>query len=1531
MNTYTNRDTRRQLLADALATLPPEEQELRQVLEAEERALQGDDWAVTDRTYLAVAADWLWATGPELRALVDDDPVLRALGKPTALSDSQSTAIGNLGAPPGRPSADFLDRVRAAVGQDQNIFMELVHAAHSRWIIQPESERSYPFDDVGVILPLRLETLFDEPNSRFNDNPTQWKLLLRVIPDEASICRDDAHVSADEQKMLAAFWNKIKQPGILDVSWLDGDNAGIAWQQLCDRVTPARAAWLVANFEPRLEGDLLVVDLPPDMPVEPEPNRVGGMPPTLEVWAVTKEVINGETHHHVGHLPMEEGTQIDEKSLTLPLPRNAAEEKTRWWASWDSAKAVGLGGEWLLPEGVTTQTISALYVVGIGDETPDAHFKAQVDAGELGVLHLGTPTNTVNGAATADLGKQAGDWRKVAQMRLQERLHPQEENPDAEVGRTLQKRVIGSTNSLPFFPGADAVDETQESRHMAQALWPALWGHWLHDLWQTGDDAFRVGLWVYFYFCPEGPLMPLRIGDQPYGLLPVTAFSQWQSDASDHAEGIAQFNVEMAMARALNELRGMVASAVQGKRSVVGKSTNQFMDLLGQDAISSSYITHVFTPTWVQLAFYPQLSNGERDIFVTQARAAYGDLSNRFGQQNFMPYLANGYCWRNELSLVEPTRMLFRHQNGEERIHLPLANFLQLWTTFGDPAGGWEGFKLSIEERPEDYDLEAIFRRWWVIENRDNMLSTLPDSLLIRLLVYASQTAFQWIRTPSASEWVRFALQVQQEEATNLAQAIDKPEWRGKEVDPINNLEIYTLHIPNERRMQLERAFRATLDSSANRIDPWITGFAWQRLINHSSSERHNHRLGAYGWVDGPFDGQPGPTPAGRLHTPSYNQTLAALVLRDKFLSSQRAAITNDNGDNPWEMNITAAKARLAEEIADEVRMGFHIIEIVGRYVENILGAHQSVKELRTSDKYAMRPERHDPNEVCNGLRALKGLLKAGDPDATLSDTELQLGAVGPAGDPQFPLSSEQRDQLKFLHLALDTYGDLLMADGVLQLVNRQVERAAETMEAAAGFSKPPSFEFMRTPPSGYQLESVVLSTLPFVSVDGLESDANPIRLADPSVAAFLESKLGVDWSWSALGDIDGALLGTVTLQELGLSPIDTLALSDEFLCDLALRKLGLVQARCAAPRKHQLAQQLVAVLSNRPAAGRDFTSQPDAQKSADTAIYAELSSRYAKLHDACRQMIDDLRNAADDALRITALRRALAWGVTPISEAATRETLLAALTGTELPEDPIPLGEVTKVASEVLEKRFTEAPKPEDLAAIVQISTLAQTIANLASPNSKLAILACWSREAFVDNTKLVTAETEPALDEDWLTVVAASRANLARLEALQLEMDPPLESWSSSPNDPWQSEIVKANLTIRETVSPLKLQMPRFAAAYGTAEAWTGDKVAAGLIDTFSEAIPMPQRGTMAAFGFNAPSARAPQAILLAVPPKQRQHLDSDLLLQIVEETRELAHTRTACMEDLGEIQALAPTMWLQSSGPNRVRLEPWPLFER
>ena len=155
-----------------------------------------------------------------------------------------------------------------------------------------------------------------------------------------------------------------------------------------------------------------------------------------------------------------------------------------------------MGGEWLLDNGLAPATLEAIYVIGMGEEPPDAHFRAQSDAGELGVLRLGAPTNTVHGAPAADLATDTESWRLVAKTRIQQRLDPNT-NPASSSGRNIARHLTGNSNALPFFPAADAPDDTEDSQRLAQALWPALLGHWLIDIWEVREDAFRVGRWAF--------------------------------------------------------------------------------------------------------------------------------------------------------------------------------------------------------------------------------------------------------------------------------------------------------------------------------------------------------------------------------------------------------------------------------------------------------------------------------------------------------------------------------------------------------------------------------------------------------------------------------------------------------------------------------------------------------------------------------------------------------------------------------------------------------------------------------------------------------------------------------------------------------------------------------------------------------------------------------------------------------------------------------------------------------------------------
>ncbi len=66
---------------------------------------------------------------------------------------------------------------------------------------------------------------------------------------------------------------------------------------------------------------------------------------------------------------------------------------------------------------------------------------------------------------------------------------------------------------------------------LATVLWPGTWGYYLTQMLRLNDadagtETWRR--WAVNTIRPGGPLPTLRLGDQPYGVLPATALRRWR-------------------------------------------------------------------------------------------------------------------------------------------------------------------------------------------------------------------------------------------------------------------------------------------------------------------------------------------------------------------------------------------------------------------------------------------------------------------------------------------------------------------------------------------------------------------------------------------------------------------------------------------------------------------------------------------------------------------------------------------------------------------------------------------------------------------------------------------------------------------------------------------------------------------------------------------------------------------------------------------------------------------------------------------
>jgi hypothetical protein len=264
------------------------------------------------------------------------------------------------------------------------------------------------------------------------------------------------------------------------------------------------------------------------------------------------------------------------------------------------------------------------------------------------------------------------------------------------------------------------------------------------------------------------------------------------------------------------------------------------------------------------------------------------------------------------------------------------------------------------------------------------------------------------------------------------------------------------------------------------------------------------------------------------------------------------------------------------------------------------------------------------------------------------------------------------------------------------------------------------------------------------------------------------------------------------------------------------------------------------------------------------------------------------------------ALRRARRWGIAP-----------AALDDSLAPEeyrltDGEQLERQLQQAQRSLQDRISRA---QLVGADAPVHQIAQAISEL-SGNS----LPIYGRAARASLEGFGQLTSSTGLDRAWLETVAAVRPALARVEAHQLGSGPRLNSWSY-PEDAWAF----AGESTTRVKQPLNL-----AVCYSP-DVELGDHLAVAVLDSWSEMVPDKRHIVEAAFGFNAPSSRAPQAILVAVSPDESKPLDAETLAQIVLEARESAHARMATPDDLGPYAALFPLSMIPSRQPTGVSMQP------
>ena len=1329
-----------------------------------------------------------------------------------------------------------------------------------------------------VLLPVRVET-------RYVGTATGGReLLVRVWPDQVHVDAHDPRLTAAEADAGRQFWL---------AEWRccrDDDRRRRAWQSLAERFEPARAGWIARATRPDNANAR-----PADAVADTEDPRVlptfgpielteRSAPPVARLlpsaWTATAYA-GGQVVAVVTGRPITTDLNVG-PDIDAPLVHPEADTATddqdvaaidtgmHWLVDFATAEAVGMALR--LP---VDGPVDLLLVTGVRNDDPAAGadglaalLDAQRFTAGLGIVAPGTLTNnteaTPAGWSSAEIGS-LGDLGATS---------------PAEPSSLLAQAMGLADAHVP----ADGADDGELAAAVARTLWPATWGYWLTQFVGLGvagldaDDCAWAREHAAAFLRPGGPLPTLRIGRQPYGLLPTTALTRFRGDPRE------------------TRLGGLVAGLIgSGWRPMLSKASRvgrgdpaaDLVDVLGLDA-RSDRVT-------LRRALGSTFAANALDFLD---RAVPADAWRALAARTQSLAIAAGLPTTVAAALVlyEPTAW---------PVDLPLVgddHAASLRALLDAPL---DAVADAADTRPTSL-LAALVRQGWLREH-----ATAATELIGDATVAPVRDAELFGFTGSPLTW-----------SARLARPVDGVTVRERlasETDPaaaaIEAFRSAALAVADASADAVTPLVADALDAASHRVDAWATSLATRRLAELRTTQPTGVLVGGYGWVEQlaptsadtvsePVDGEElplhrPPDDPGFLHAPSIHQAEVAALLRNAHLSH------GGGDDDPFAITITSQRVRLAQRLFDGVRAGRSLGAVLGYLVERDLHEHGLDASIDNAREVSPLPGQES---LPLAARRLDGLSL----HKLWFDSEGHAIDHLVAGSQDEPLRRRAAGVLRRLGVAVDAAADLLQAEQVHHFVRGNLTAAVNTLgDIDRGLAPPPDLDFIRTPRTGVTVTHRVAITF---SADAAPTggwavaDSSPWAASEPALDAWLAGCLGPVTALLVALSADDGTNHEVPFIDLGLTATDFVRIAgagDAGVAELSARAVRAARSDPAPGARVSLRPdrevldllELGRSLSGLVASARPLDGTmllPPHADPAPGADAAELDQRSVRAAERVQSAIAAL-DASLSGTDTTDVHDALveSWGFGLDTAAVTGSVDDASIRG------------AADRARTALQVRLDAAGQlgGDDLAAAQQRLRTLLGDGFVALPQ----FVAANAAELAASRDDPALTGEDPLVADTWLMRMERVREPLMRLgiarreaEALagadlrlRLAQTPhrPGAAWNGRPADSYVDGATSLVLIGAETIEP-------------------GRPLAGLLVDELTELVPAPAETTGVAFHYEPPTATAPQALLLAVPPVIGEPWTADGLNQVLLETLDLAHVRALAPDDLDHVRQFLPT---------------------
>ena len=730
---------------------------------------------------------------------------------------------------------------------------------------------------------------------------------------------------------------------------------------------------------------------------------------------------------------------------------------------------------------------------------------------------------------------------------------------------------------------------------------------------------------------------------------------------------------------------------------------------------------------------------------------------------------------------------------------------------------------------------------------------------------------------------------------------------------------------------ELQRLVGETIDSCSHRVDAWHTSLATRRLDSIRSAGSNELHIGGFGWVEG-LRVETTPDSLGFVHAPSVGQATTAAILRSGHLAH--------SGEDEFALDLSSDRVRLALDLMDGVRAGQPLPALLGYRFERGLRERdielaQYILDFRTMAPLvtSVGPNDSAPLESMAARDVVDGrkLITLWEADAITVE-----------------IAPEHRDGVDFvledLAATFDAVSDVLVAESVHQIAHGNLDRGTAALDALDRQGPPPDPEFVRTPRSGVGIANRVLVSLVDEPVgNGWPFVGDARAAAEPRLNAWVARLLGDPARFRFAAHViepsssgEPVVVETVvsSLDRLGISPLSVVwataeggaanrptELDERIAHDLIKQvvatgdnlELRILEADRVMPdwpadtiglgSLHTLAEAIRRFISSaRPSRPTDFVDPNSSDEDADdtTIDLVEHQARSDGAVAALHTTVGELEQLAGDpepdvGRSIAALETAASFGV-----------------GGVLPDSAEGLSGRLQEAHRVLERRLTEASEADSPA-----GRIAAVFGNgFVSLSAFVPPAAADLATALADRHAMLGGDDLAATT--WLQQSALVRPATARLSAVLTNAEA-----IRSGTGPTDLHVMQLPHAVGDRWLGLRLvdaQLPEGNVGLVVHAPGLFDPTVAqvGFVaDEWNEVIPDPVETTAISLHYDAPGTRAPQTILLAVPPDPRaKRWTVDQVLDTMHETLDLAKIRAVDPQRIWMVNRALPAIYLAAN---------------